>query len=136
MSDDITVEIKQESVQKIIAAKVNAAVMEALVPHQKALVEKLVEAALCTESTDNEYRYDHGKKPSVIEHMVLKIIREEAQKGIQEWAESRREEIAASIRASLSTKKYGRSIAMSIAENLANCEKWHFRVAVSPVASD
>lgn len=134
-SDSIKVEISQSSVQEIIKAKVQAAVLDALMPHKEKLVEDLVAASLCAKSRKEEYRYHREKAPTVLEDMVRTIIAEEARKGIVAWAESHREEIAEKIRKQMATKKFSNMYAANVAEQMAKAHEYRFKLEITPVAN-
>ena len=135
MTESIKVEISQDSVQQIIKAKVQAAVMDALLPHKEKLVEELVASSLCAKSNAEEYRYNRDKAPTVLEHMVRNIIAEEARKGIVAWAESHREEIAEKIRKQMATKKFSNMYAANVAEQMAKAHEYRFKLEITPVAN-
>jgi hypothetical protein len=134
MTDSIKVEISQDSVQQIIAAKVQAAVAQALTGNSADLIEKLVAASLCSKSKDEQYRYgDESKKPTVLEHIVRTMIAEEARKGILAWAESHREQIAEKIRLRMASKKWTSEAAVAIADQLVRATEYRFKLEVQPV---
>lgn len=135
--DNISVEISNDSVRSIIEAHVQTAVMEALLPHKEEFVRELVERSLLAKSKHEDYHYINKKvKPTVLEHMVRTIIADEARKGIEAWAESHREEIAANIQKAMSSKKFGRTMAMNIAQQMAECNEYKFRLEVTTLKSD
>lgn len=132
--DAIKIEVSQESVQQIIKAKVNAAVMEALLPHKEQFVREIVERSLCSKSTADEYRYKNEKDvPTVLEHMVRCVIAEEAKAAIKEWAQSHRQEIADRIRAQMQTQRWSNGIAAQIAQQMAEANEYRFKIEVTPM---
>lgn len=137
MTENISLQIERNSIQAIIETHVQTAVMEALVPHKDRFVQELVEKSLLQKSTDNAYRYERDEKtPTVLEHMVRTIIAEEAKKAITRWAESHREEIAEKIHAAMKTKRFGRTIAAQIAEQMATASEYRFKLQVTPVMEE
>lgn len=132
-SDSIKVEISQDSVQQIIAAKVQAAVAQALTGNSADLIEKLVAASLCAKSNKEEYRYNREKAPTVLEDIVRTMIAEEARKGILAWAQSHREEIAEKIRIRMASKKWTQEASVAIADQLVRATEYRFKLEVQPV---
>lgn len=137
MSEGMKLEIPGDSLQKIIGAHVQTAVMEALLPHKEDLVRKLVETALLKPCKDDAYRYANDRdKPTELEHMVRVIIAEEAQKGIRAWAESHRAEIAEKIRKAMTTKSWGAKMAANIADQMATADHYRFDLKVTPIVNE
>jgi len=133
MPENIEIKIERDSIQSIIEAKVQTAVMEALLPHKEKFVEALVDKALLTKSKDSSYNYTKKDEiPTVLEHMVRTIIAEEARAAITEWAKSHREEIGEAIRKKMATKAWGKKAAYHIAEQMATCHDYNFTLVVKP----
>lgn len=129
----IKVEIAQESVQEVIQNEVRLAVLAAMDPHKEKLMAEIVNQSLLAKSQDNGYRYkkDH-EVPTVLEHMVRQMIREEAEKGIKEWVQGHRVEIAEKIRKQMATQRFGKALAYQVVEQLCDTD-FRFHMTVTPV---
>ena len=68
--------------------------------------------------------------------MVRKIIAEEARKGIQEWAESHRPQIAENIRKAMASRRFGAKIAAQIARQMAEAHQYYFKLEVNVAKPD
>ncbi len=133
MSEAIKLEIKQESIQAIISAHVQTAVMEALLPHKEQFVEELVRTSLLSKPDNeyNRYKQEH-QKITLLEEMVRKIIAEEAKKAVIAWAESHREEIAKNIQKQLKSSRFAQQAAMSMVETMLQADEYRMKVEVTP----
>ncbi len=132
MAEDIQISVSQESIQKIVATHIQAAVTKALLPSGQDLVRELVERSLLRKDIEvNRYRQE-SQKVTFLEDMVNRLIAEEAEKGIKAWAESHREEIAEGIRKAISSKKFANGWAMQIVEKMVNANSYSFKVEVQP----
>lgn len=134
MSEAIKLEISNDSIKQVINANVHMAVTQALLPHKEEFIKQLVETALLTKSKSDDYRYKNDKEiPTVLEDMVRRIIAEEAKAAIIEWAQSHRKEIGEQIRKAMSSGRFGKAMAMQIAEKMATAQDYRFSMTVSPV---
>ena len=132
MSEEIQVKISQESVQQIIKAHVQVAVMNALKPHSEQLCKELVEKSLLSKNENSEfnrYKRDH-EKITVLEEIVQRMIAEEAAAAIKAWAEGHREEIAENIRKSLATSSMAKKWALSMVDAMLAASVYSFKVEV------
>ena len=137
MPENIKLEIARESIQSVIEAQVHLAVAQALRPHGDQFVQEIVERALLQKSSADDYRHERDdKKPTVLERMVRKIIAEEARKGIQEWAESHRPQIAENIRKAMASRRFGAKIAAQIARQMAEAHQYYFKLEVNVAKPD
>jgi hypothetical protein len=134
MPEDIQVTISQDSIQKIIETKVNAAVIAALTPNSDLFIEKMVSAALNAKSQDDKYRYDSSdKKPTVLGHMVITAIQDEAKKAIQQWLEEHREKLKAKMHAALRVdKKLAAKLVDTFIAELVSAQSYSFVCNVGP----
>jgi len=131
--DAINLHLPAGSIESIIAAHVQAAVLTALKPHGEELVQKLVEQALLQKSKHETYRYEQeARKPTVLEHLVKEIIAEEARKAIVAWVEGHREQIAEKIRKRMGSQQWASVVAKKIATDLSEMD-FRFTLSVNPV---
>lgn len=134
MPDEIQVSISQASVKQIIEAKVQTAVAEALKPHGNDFVDSMVREVLLAKSGDEKYRYANDRdKPTVLGHMVNKIIEEEARKALVEWAEKNRPLIAKRMQECIAKNpRFAATVADSLVQSLAEAMQhaWNFKVHV------
>ena len=130
--EEIQVSISQESVQAIIKAHVQTAVMNALKPHSEQFVRELVEKSLLTKAENSEHnRYKRdSEKITILEEITRKMIADEATAAIKEWAESHRAEIAIQIRKSLASSKMANKFALSMVESMLAATTYGFKVEI------
>lgn len=135
MSESIQVSISQDSVQQIIQAQVQAAVMAALRPHSDQFVKEMIEKSLLVvnEGSDRNRYASQGKKVTVLQEIVEKIIIEEATAAIKDWASGHREEIAKNIHTSINTNRFSKAFALQIVESMLKATAYNFKVEVTPV---
>ena len=134
MSENIQVSISNDSVQTIIKAHVQTAVMQALLPHSERFVRELVETALLRKNDNsdvNRYKKEH-EKITVLEEMVRSIIAQEAEKAIKEWAEGNRTQIGEQIKKAISAQGFAKKWAMQMVEGMMSATTYGFRVEVNP----
>lgn len=133
-AENIQVSISNDSVQTIIKAHVQTAVMQALLPHSERFVRELVETALLRKDDNlgsNRYKKEN-EKITVLEDMVRNIIAQEAEKAIKEWAESHRAQIAEQIKRAINTQGFAKKWAMQMVEGMLAATVYNFNVEVQP----
>lgn len=132
MAEQIDIKISQESITQIIGAHVQAAVASALSKDSATLIDTLVRESLLVRSNAEEYRYNGSKPtPTVLEHMVRVMLREEAEKGIKAWAEENRAEIAKKIKASINKAGFANKWAAQVVEAMLGSNSYSFHTVVT-----
>jgi len=138
MGEQIQVSISNDSVQSIIKAHVQTAVLQALMPHSEKFVREIVEQSLLhkPENHDmNRYKKEH-ERVTQLEIMVRQIIAKEAETAIKEWAESHRIQIAEQIRKSIAAQGFAKKFAMSMVESMLQSTTYGFKVEVKVGSKD
>ncbi len=134
MADEIQVSISQASVQQIIEAKVNTAIIAALTPNADAFIEVLVTRALNAKASGERYRYTNEREiPTVLNEMVMDMIREETRSALKRWIEENRAKFAEKFdRALRENKTLTTKIADSMIMALLAANQYNFRVVIEP----
>ncbi len=85
----VNVEVSAENMDRLIASKVELAMIEALSEDKEAFVEKIVKAAMTKrcdlEGKGHDHRYSRDEKPTHFECQVNEMIRKSAEGAFDEW---------------------------------------------------
>jgi hypothetical protein len=134
MPENIQVSISQESVQQIIDAKIQAAVMQALQPNADKLVDQLVTKVLTQESPAEKYRYGYHnkKKPTVLQEMLETMVEEQVRLALRDWLEQNKEQFAKKLRDYIAKKpQFATAMAEQMLLGVIQASQWNFKVEVA-----
>lgn len=132
--DEIQVSISQASVKQIIEAKVQAAIVAALTPNADAFIDAIVTKALNVKASGERYRYARDNDiPTVLNEMVMDMVRAETQQALKRWMEKNREKFADKFDKALrDNKELTKKIADSMITALLAANAYNFIVKIEP----
>lgn len=121
--------MNDHDIEKLVKASIQTKIVEAF-NETPGMIDKLVEAALNKEVDEHGGKPGYGARERMpyLEYLVGNEIRLAAHRAVQEYVESRKDEIAQKVVHAMQSAEFGSSIAEAVSNVLQGAYRWNFEL--------